>query len=152
MAEHKIIASNKKAAHEYDIIEKLEAGVELKGTEVKSLRLNKVDLKDSFARIEKGEVILYNLYISPYDKGSYNNADPRRVRRLLLHKKEIIKLIGKISQKGFTLIATTLYFNDKGRVKIELALAKGRKLYDQREKVKKKETERQLRKAVSFRR
>jgi SsrA-binding protein len=148
--ENKVIATNKKAAHEYDIIEKIEAGIELKGTEVKSLRLNKVDLKDSFARVDRGEAFLHNLYISPYDKASYGNADPRRVRRLLLHKVQIDKLFGKVAQKGFTLIALSLYFNNKGHVKVELALAKGRRLYDQREKIKEKETERSLRKVTKL--
>jgi len=149
--ENKVIATNKKAAHAYDIIEKIEAGIELKGTEVKSLRLNKVDIKDSFARMDRGEVFLHNLYISPYEKASYDNVDPRRVRKLLLHKAQVIKFIGKIAQKGFTLIALSLYFNKTGKVKVELALARGRRLYDQREKIKEKETERSLRKLKSFR-
>ncbi|MBI4844917.1 MAG: SsrA-binding protein SmpB [Candidatus Omnitrophica bacterium] len=144
------IATNKRAFHEYDIIEKIEAGIELRGTEVKSLRENKLDLKDSFARVERGEVFLYNLYISPYEKTSYDNTDPRRVRKLLLHKKEITKLIGKTAQKGFTLIALSVYFNEKEKVKIELALAKGRKLYDQREKIKNKEENRRIRKIVKI--
>ncbi|MBU0635026.1 MAG: SsrA-binding protein SmpB [Candidatus Omnitrophica bacterium] len=148
---NKVIASNKRATVKYDILEKLEAGIELKGTEVKSLRLNKVDLKDSFARVNNGEVYLNDLYISPYDKGSYANVEPRRARKLLLHKREINKLVGKINQKGYTLIALSLYFNERGRAKVELALVKGRRLYDQRERIKKKEVERQLRKAKSFR-
>ncbi|MFH1459326.1 MAG: SsrA-binding protein SmpB [Candidatus Omnitrophota bacterium] len=149
--EKKTIATNKKALYQYDIAEKIEAGIELCGTEVKSLRQNKLDLKDSFARINNGEVFLHNLYISPYDKGSYNNVDPRRIRKLLLHKAQISKLIGKINQKGFTLIAISLYFNDKGKAKVNLALAKGRKLYDQRDKIKDKETEQRLRKISSIR-
>jgi len=148
---NRVVATNKRAAFRYEIIEKIEAGLELKGAEVKSLRLNKLDLKDSFARIDRNEVFLHNLYISPYDKASYDNADPKRVRKLLLHRNQINKLIGKISQKGYTLITLSLYFNDKGKAKVELALAKGRRLYDQRQKIKKKETERQLRKARSFR-
>jgi len=149
--EKKIIASNKRAAHRYEIIEKIEAGIELQGTEVKSLRENKIDLKDGFARISQEEIYLHNLYISPYEKGSYNNVEPRRVRKLLLHKREINKLIGKINQRGYTLIATSLYFNSRGKAKVELALAKGRKLYDQREKIAKKETEARLKKIGSFR-
>ncbi|MDD5747358.1 MAG: SsrA-binding protein SmpB [Candidatus Omnitrophica bacterium] len=148
--ENKLIATNKKAAHAYDIIEKVEAGLELKGTEVKSLRLNKVDIKDSFARMERGEVFLHNLYVSPYDKATYNNVDPRRVRKLLLHKAQINKLVGKMAQKGFTLIALSLYFNNTGRVKVELALARGRHLYDQREKIKEKEVQRSLRKVTKL--
>ena len=147
----KIIASNKRAAHRYEIIEKIEAGIELKGTEVKSLRSNKVDLKDSFARIDNGQIFLHNLYLSPYEQASYNNADPKRARKLLLHKKQIFKLFAKMREKGYTLIALNVYFNDKGRAKVELALAKGRKLYDQREKIKNKETEQRLRKISSFR-
>jgi len=149
--EKKIIASNKRAAHRYEIIEKIEAGIELKGTEVKSLRANQVDLKDSFARIDNGQIFLHSLYLSPYDQASYNNADPKRVRKLLLHKKQIFKLFAKMREKGYTLIALNIYFNDKGRAKVELALAKGRKLYDQREKIKDKETEQRLRKISSFR-
>jgi len=150
--EKKVIATNKTAVHCYDIVDKLEAGIELKGTEVKSVRAHKVDLKDSFARIEKGrEVYIHNLYISPYDKGSYDNVEPRRIRKLLLHKQQINKITGKVSQRGFTLIPLNLYFNEKGRAKIELAVAKGRRLYDQREKIKKKEITRQLQKIRSFR-
>ncbi len=149
--EKKIIATNKKAFIKYNILDKIEAGLVLQGTEVKSLRANKVDIKDSFARMQTGEVFLHNLYIAPYNQASYNNAEPRRIRKLLLHKKEITKLIGKITQKGLTLIPLQLYFNKSGRAKVELALAKGQRLYDQREKIKKKETDRQLRKVTSFR-
>jgi len=149
--ENKIIASNKRAASRYEIIEKVEAGIELKGTEVKSLRQNKVDLKDSFARIQGTEVFLCNLHITPYDKGSYANVDPKRVRKLLLKKREIYKLSSKINQRGFTLIALNLYFNKRGKAKVELGLAKGRKLYDQREKIKEKELKQRLSKIKSFR-
>lgn len=149
--ENKRIASNKRAYHKYEILEKIEAGIELKGTEVKSLRLNKVDIKDSFARIQNEEVFLHNLHISPYDKGSYANVDPMRVRKLLLHKREIAKLIGKIKQKGYSLIALNLYFNSKGIAKVELGLARGRKLYDARQKIAKKETELRIKKITSFR-
>ena len=151
LMENKRIASNKRAAHRYEILERIEAGIELKGTEVKSLRLNKMDLKDSFARIQNEEVFLHNLHISPYDKGSYANVDPMRIRKLLLNKREIAKLIGKIKQKGYSLIALSLYFNSKGKVKVELGLARGRKLYDQREKIAKKETELRIKKITSFR-
>jgi len=148
---NRVVATNKRAAFRYEIIEKIEAGLELKGVEVKSLRLNKLDLKDSFARIDGNEVFLHNLHISHYSKASYDNVDPQRVRKLLLHRNQINKLIGKMNQKGYTLIALSLYFNNKGKAKVELALAKGRRLYDQRQKIKKKETERQLRKVKSFR-
>lgn len=150
--ENKRIASNKRAAHKYEILDKIEAGIELKGTEVKSLRSNKVDLKDSFAKIQNEEVFLHNLHISPYDKGSYANVEPTRVRKLLLNKREIRKMLGKIKQKGYSLIALSLYFNSKGKAKVELGLARGRKLYDQREKIAKKETEQRMRKLESFRR
>ena len=149
--ENKVIATNKTAFHRYDIIEKIEAGIELKGPEVKSLRGNKADLKDGFARIDKGEMFIHNLYISPYDKSSYDNEEPRRVRRLLLHRIQIDKLFGKTNKKGLTIIPLRLYFNEKGIAKVELAIAKGRKLYDQRDKIKKKEVEIQLRKVHSIR-
>ncbi len=152
MGEKKIIATNKTAGYRYDISEKIEAGIELRGTEVKSLRKNKLDLKDSFARVERGELILYNLHISPYFEGSYNNPDPRRPRRLLVHRKQIDRLMGLITQKGLTLVPVSVYFNADNRAKLELAVGKGRKLYDQREKIKKKEVDRQLRKAVSVKR
>ena len=151
LMENKRIASNKRAAHRYEILEKIEAGIELKGTEVKSLRSNKVDLKDSFARIQNEEVFLHNLHISHYDKGSYDNVEPMRIRKLLLHKRQISKLLGKIKQKGFSLIALSLYFNSKGMAKVQLGLARGRKLYDQRQKIAKKETDARLRKLGSFR-
>ncbi|MCG2711676.1 MAG: SsrA-binding protein SmpB [Candidatus Omnitrophica bacterium] len=149
--ENKRIASNKRAAHRYEILQRIEAGIVLLGTEVKSLRANKVDLTDSFARIQNEEVFLYNLHISPYDKGSYANVEPTRVRKLLLNKREITKLFGKIKQKGYSLIALSLYFNSKGKAKVELGLGRGRKLYDQREKIAKKETDQRLRKLGSFR-
>ncbi len=148
--ENKVVATKRGATFRYDIIEKLEVGLALKGTEVKSLRQHKADLRDSFARIFRGEVFLYNLHITPYDKGSYDNVDPRRVRKLLLHKREINKLVGKVSQRGLALIPLSLYFNKSGKAKIELAVAKGRRLYDQRRKIKKKEMDRQLRKVKSF--
>ena len=123
----KLIASNKQALYKYDILEKVEAGIALKGSEVKSLRQHKADLKDCYARIDRGEIFLHNFYITPYDKASYNDDDPRRVRKLLLHKKEINKLLGKTSVKGLTLVALSVYFNSRGKAKIELALAKGRR-------------------------
>ncbi|MCP4649101.1 MAG: SsrA-binding protein SmpB [PVC group bacterium] len=149
--ENKVIARNKTAFHRYDIIEKIEAGIALKGTEVKSLRKHNVDLKDSYARVSNGEVFIHNMYITPYEEASYNNEEPRRIRKLLLHKREIDKLLGKVHQKSLTIIPLSLYFNNKGKAKIELAVAKGRKIYDQREKIKKKEVEIQLRKVQSFR-
>ncbi|MCM8813520.1 MAG: SsrA-binding protein SmpB [Candidatus Omnitrophica bacterium] len=150
--ETSVIATNKRAGIKYELFEKLETGIELKGTEVKSLRLHHADLKDSFARVEKSEVILYQFQISPYEKGSYNNVEPCRPRRLLLHRREISRLSGKMAQRGFTLIPLSVYFNSRGKVKVQLAVGKGRRVHDQREKIKKREMEQQLRKAVSLRR
>ena len=139
----KNIIENRKARHEYIFLETLEAGIELKGTEVKSLRAGKGNLNDAFARIENGECWLYNLHISPYDFGNRNNHDELRERRLLLHKKEIAKLHAKLKEKGLTLIPRRLYFVGN-LVKVELALAKGKKLFDKRESVAAKDAKRQM--------
>ncbi len=138
----KIIATNRKATHDYFIIEKYEAGIALTGTEIKAIRQGKVNIKESFARIIKGEVYLLNMHIGHYSHGNIYNHEPLRDRKLLLHKKEIAKLIGKLSQKGLTLIPLSLYFK-KNFVKVELALAKGKKLYDRREDIKKRDLQRQ---------
>lgn len=148
----KVIASNKKAQRDYDILQRLEVGIELKGSEVKSIRRANVNLKDSFARIESGEVILYNTHISPYEEASYLNVDPLRARKLLLHKSQINKLWQRVAQRGVSLIPLKIYFNEQGWVKIELALCKGRKLYDRREAIKRKEEELRLRKVLKIRR
>ncbi len=148
----KLIASNKKALRDYEILERIEAGIEFKGSEVKSVRAGRVDLKDSFARIEKGEVFLYNTYISPYEQSSYLNVEPNRIRKLLINRKQINKLWQSISQRGFTLVPLNIYFNDKGFAKIELALCKGRKLYDKREAIRRKETELKIRKILKTKR
>jgi SsrA-binding protein len=137
----KIIATNRKATHDYFILEKYEAGIVLKGTEVKSIRQGKVNLRDSFARIIKGEIFLMNMHISPYTHGNVFNHDPLRDRKLLMHKKEIARLAGKVAQKGLALVPLSLYFKD-GRVKVELALVKGKKLYDKREDIKKRDLQR----------
>ncbi|MGI5824939.1 MAG: SsrA-binding protein SmpB [Bacillota bacterium] len=139
----KNIMDNRKARHEYIFLETLEAGIELRGTEVKSLRAGKGNLNDAFARIENGECWLYNLHISPYDFGNRNNHEELRERRLLLHKKEIAKLHGKLKEKGLTLIPVRLYFSGN-LVKVELALAKGKKLYDKRESAAAKDAKRQM--------
>lgn len=141
--ERKVIASNRKAYHEYFIVSTLEAGISLKGTEVKSLRQGKANLQDSYADIEKGELWVLNLHISPFEKGNIFNHDPKRKRKLLVHKAEIRKLTGKIKEKGFTLVPLSLYFL-KRHVKVELALAKGKHHYDKREALKKKETQREM--------
>ncbi|MEZ0537709.1 SsrA-binding protein SmpB [Caldicellulosiruptoraceae bacterium PP1] len=143
----KVIATNRKAYHDYFIEETYEAGIELKGTEVKSVRLGHVNLKDSFASVEKGEVFLYNLHISPYEKGNIFNVDPMRDRKLLLHKYEINKIIGYIQQKGYTLVPLKIYLR-RGRIKVELAIAKGKKLYDKREAIAKRDADMEIRKKM----
>ena len=139
----KLICNNKKAYHDYFIEEKYEAGMVLKGTEVKSLRLGKANLNDSFAMVRNGEAYLHNLHILPYDFGNRENHDPDRHRKLLLHKAEIVKLFAKIREQGYSLVPLRLYFKD-GLVKVEMGLAKGKKLYDKREDMKKKDMRRDL--------
>jgi len=148
----KITATNRKAYRDYEVLESFECGIELRGSEVKSLRDGKINLNDSFARIDKGEVVLYNTNISPYAQASYLNVDPVRQRKLLLHKKQIIKLAGQLAQKGLTLVPLKAYFNDRGFAKIELALCKGKKLYDRREDIKKRESDLAVRRAMKNRR
>ena len=138
----KLIANNKKARHDYFLEETFEAGISLHGTEVKSLRMGKCSIKEAFIHIENGEVILYGMHISPYEKGNIFNKDPLRPKKLLLHKKEIQKLIGRIAQKGYTLVPVEVYF--KGSlVKVQIALAKGKKLYDKRQDIAKKDQRRE---------
>ncbi len=140
----KIVADNRKARHDYFIHETYEAGLALTGTEVKSLRAGKANLKDSYAQIDKNaEVYLNNLHISPYEQGNRFNHDPLRPRKLLLHKAEISKLIGKVKEKGYTLIPLKIYFS-RGRAKIELALATGKKLYDKRQDIAEKDAKREI--------
>jgi len=141
--EEKVVATNRKAFHDYFVMETYEAGIALKGTEVKSLRQGEANLRDSYGIIKDGEVWLLGLHISPFDKGNINNHDPKRDRKLLLHKNEIRRLIGKISQKGLTLIPLKIYFR-KNIVKVELAIARGKKSYDKREAIAKREIEREL--------
>lgn len=142
-----LIAENRKAYHDFHIIEKFEAGIVLVGCEVKSIRERKVNLRDSFARIEKGEIWLYGVHISPYMQGSYNNVNPVRTRKLLLKKSEIKKLTGKVQEKGQTLIPLSFYFK-KNKVKVEIGLAKAKKTYDKREDLKKKEQDREMKRAM----
>jgi len=149
---NRAIATNRKAQRDYDVIEILECGIELKGSEVKSLRGRRVNLDDSFARIENNEIILYNTHISPYEHSSFANLEPARPRKLLLHSREIRKLTGSIAQKGFTLVPLKAYFNERGFVKIELALCKGKKLYDRRQAIKRKEAELQVKRTLRRRR
>ena len=139
----KLIANNKKAYHDYFIEETYEAGVALHGTEVKSMRLGKCSIKESFIRIENGEVFVYGMHVSPYEKGNIFNKDPMRVKKLLMHRYEINKLAGKIAEKGYTLVPLQVYFRE-GKVKVEIGLAKGKKLYDKRESIAKKDQRREL--------
>ena len=132
---------NRKALHDYHILDRWEAGIVLKGSEVKSLREGKASLKDAYAKIDSAEIYLVNLHISPYDPAAHENHDPRRIRKLLLHRKEIRRLIGKVVEKGLTLVPLALYFKD-GRVKVELALATGKRKYDKRASIREKDLER----------
>lgn len=138
----KLVANNKKAYHDFFIEDKFEAGICLHGTEVKSLRMGKCSVKEAFIRIENGEVFVYGMHISPYEKGNIFNKDPLRVRKLLLHKQEINKLAGKLAEKGYTLVPLQVYFKD-GRAKVEIGLAKGKKLYDKRQDIAKKDQRRE---------
>ena len=144
----KVVATNRKAFHDYFIEEKFEAGIVLQGTEVKSLREGRVNLQDSFASVREGEMFLHNCHVSPYSHGNIMNHDPTRVRKLLLHKTEINKLLGKTQQKGLTLIPLRIYFSKRGHAKVELGLAKGKKLYDRRESIKAREAGREVQRAI----
>jgi SsrA-binding protein len=145
------IAENRKAFHDYHLLETFEAGIALLGTEVKAIREGRVNLRDSFARLENGEVFLFNVNISPYSHRGYAEHEPLRRRKLLLHRHEIRKLIGKTVEKGMTLVPTRLYFKN-GRVKVAISLAKGKKEYDKRETVKRREADRETRAAIKTRR
>lgn len=138
----KLIANNKKAYHDYFILEMYEAGIALHGTEVKSLRMGKCSIKEAFIRVENEEVFIYGMHISPYEKGNIFNKDPLRVRKLLLHKYEIRKLLGKTKEKGMTLVPLKVYLKDS-LVKVEIGLAKGKKLYDKRQDIAKKDQQRE---------
>ncbi len=146
----KLVANNKKAYHDYFIEEKYEAGVALHGTEVKSLRMGKCSVKEAFIRIENGEVFVYGMHISPYEKGNIFNKDPLRTKKLLLHRQEINKLTGKIKEKGYTLVPLQVYFKD-GLAKVEIGLAKGKKLYDKRQDIAKKDQRREAEKDFKVR-
>lgn len=148
--ELKLVANNKKAYHDYFIEEKYEAGLVLHGTEVKSLRMGKCSIKEAFIRIENGEVFIYGMHVSPYEKGNIFNKDPLRVRKLLLHKSQIQKLIGNSAEKGYTIVPLQVYFSN-GRAKIEIGLAKGKKLYDKRQDIAKKDQKREAEKELKVR-
>ena len=139
---NRLIANNKKAYHDFFIEEKYECGLELHGTEVKSMRMGKCSIKEAFVRIDQGEVFVYGMHISPYEKGNIFNRDPLRPRKLLMHKYEIRKLLGKIKEKGYTLVPLQVYFKNS-LIKIEIGLAKGKKLYDKREDIKRKDMQRE---------
>ena len=144
----KVIANNKKARHEYFIDEVYEAGIVLTGTEIKSIRNGKVSIKEAYAKIIDGEVLILGMNISPYEQGNRFNVDPLRPRKLLLHRREINKLIGKIKIGGGTLIPLRIYLNDRGRAKMEIAVARGKKLYDKRDSIAKRDTERKMQRAM----
>ncbi len=143
MSDIKIVAKNKKARFNFEILETYEAGIELKGTEVKSVRMSKINISDGYASIDNGEVFLKQVHISPYEQGNIFNVDPLRVRKLLLHRREIDKLLGETTQKGYTLVPLMVYLK-RGKVKVELGLAKGKKLYDKREALAKKDMQRRV--------
>lgn len=149
--QRKMIANNKKARHDYFIEETYEAGIVLTGTEIKSARLGKVSIKESYARIEKEEMMIYGMNISPYEQGNRFNVDPLRPRKLLLHKREIRKLIGATKLKGLTLVPLTMYINEAGLAKLEIALARGKKNYDKRDAIAKRDASRNMERAMKQR-
>jgi SsrA-binding protein len=147
----KVICTNRRVRHDYHILETMEAGIALVGTEVKSLREGQANLKDSYAAINMGELFLHNAHISPYSKGNRANHDPTRKRKLLMHDREIRRLIGRVQEKGFTLVPLRLYFNDAGKVKVEIGLAKGKREIDKRRQIAEREAERDLRREIKER-
>ncbi len=146
----KLVANNKKAYHDYFVEEKLEAGLVLHGTEVKSLRMGKCSIKESFIRIENGEMFIYGMHISPYEKGNIFNKDPLRTKKLLLHKHEIGRMLGKTKEKGFTIVPLQVYFKE-GRAKVEIGLCRGKKLYDKRQDIARKDQKREAEKEFKVR-
>jgi len=144
----KVVATNRKAHHDYFIEETYEAGIVLTGTEVKSIRQGRLNLKDSFARIEDGEVFLYNMHVSPYSHGNRWNHEPTRTRKLLLKREEIRRLVGKVQQQGLTLVPLKVYFTPRGHAKVELALARGKKLWDKRQSIARRDAEREAQRAA----
>lgn len=144
----KLVANNKKARHDYFIEETYEAGMALTGTEIKSVRQGRVSIKESYARIENGEMIVYGMNISPYEQGNRFNADPLRPRKLLLHRRELRRLLGAVTREGMTLVPLKVYINEQGRAKMEIALARGKKLYDKREAQARKDARRDAERAM----
>ena len=151
MSVGKMIANNKKAYYEYFIEDKFEAGIVLAGTEVKSIRMGKVNIKESYAQVKDGEVFIHGMHISPYEMGNRFNRDPLRVRKLLLHKREISRLIGYIQQKGLTLVPLKIYINPKGLVKVEIGVGRGKKMHDKRDSIAKRDSERRIAQALKDR-
>lgn len=148
--ENRVISKNSKAYHDYFIDSKMECGIELAGTEVKSIRDGKVNMKDSYASIKNGELFIHSLHISPYEKGNIFNKDPMRSRKLLVHKNEILKLVGMVKQKGIALVPLSLYW-DRNHVKVELGICRGKKLYDKRQDIARKDAERRIAQHLSER-
>lgn len=147
----KIVATNKKAFHNYEIVESFEAGICLLGSEVKSIREGRISLKDSYAEVRNGEVFLLQAHISPYEPANRFNHEPLRERKLLLHRQEIKRLIGKIREKGYTLVPTKVLFNDKGKIKLEIALAKGKRAYQKKQAIKERDLDREMRAELKHR-
>lgn len=147
----KVVATNKTAYHNYEILENFEAGISLVGSEVKAIREGRISLKESYAEVRDGGIVLVKCHISPYEAANIFNHDPLRVRRLLLHKREIRRLTGKIRERGLTLIPTKVIFNDRGKVKIELGLARGKREYEKRDVLKKRDTDREIRAEIKKR-
>lgn len=150
--EKKIVANNKKARHDYFVDDVYEAGIVLTGTEIKSVRVGKVSIKESYAKIQDGEIVLIGMNINPYEQGNRFNAEPLRTRKLLLHKREIRKLLGLTTQKGLTLVPLRMYINENGLAKIEIAVARGKKNYDKREDISKRDADRKMEQALKRRR
>lgn len=146
--ERKLVANNKKARHDYFLEEIIEAGIALTGTEIKSVRAGKVSIKESYAKVDGGELILYGMHISPYKEGNRFNVDPLRPRKLLVHKREIRKMIGATTQQGMTIVPVQVYINEEGRAKVEIALARGKKNYDKRESIAKRDAKRSMERAL----
>jgi len=146
----KIVATNSKARRNYVLLDKFESGIELRGTEVKSLRAGSVNINDAYCIIRHGEIFIENMHIAPYKSGNIFNHDPLRRRKLLLHKREIVRLSSKLDQKGLALVPLKIYFNDKGKAKLEIALAKGKHLYDKRENIAKRDQEREMKKQMKY--
>ncbi len=147
----KIVSVNRKARHEYHLLDTFETGIVLTGTEVKSIRAGNVSMQDSYAIVENAELFLYNLHISTFEKGNRFNHEPKRIRKLLAHKSEVMRLLGYTREKGLTLIPLRIYFNERGRVKVELAVARGKKTYDKREDIAKRDAKREMERTLKDR-